>query len=292
VRIGDVDHIVETAGLLPIFVALDDAGVGSLADRLEIGERQLRRLFRRHVGATPISVAQTRRVLLAKQLIHQSNLSMIQVALASGFGSVRRFNETFQQLYRRPPGELRRRTITTSAAPEISLLLPYRPPYQWAAMIGFLEARAIAGVEVVEANTYSRVIELGGEFGDAAGSIRVIHEPRHSGLRVIVRFPKLNALPIIIARIRRMFDSRREGDQGLAGQERPQSLPTGALAGGLYQQADEDPVRWVMPQSGQGCVTITAAVKVAWATSSWAAVRRGVVPYAGRISKSAAIFRA
>lgn len=190
--------------------ALDDGDVASLADRLEIGQRQLRRLFRRHIGATPVGVAQTRRVLLAKQLIHQSNLSMIQVALASGFGSVRRFNETFQQLYRRPPGELRRGTIAKSPAPEISLLLPYRPPYDWLAMIGFLEARAIAGVEVVEGDTYSRVIELGGEPGGGAGSIRVVHEPRHAGLRVIVRFPRLNALPIIIARIRRMFDLSAE----------------------------------------------------------------------------------
>src|ERR1700742_5086052 len=88
--------------------ALDGGDVGLLADRLEIGERQLRRLFRQHVGAAPVTVAQTRRVLLARQLIHQTRLPMIQVALASGFGSVRRFNEAFQQLYRRPPGELRR----------------------------------------------------------------------------------------------------------------------------------------------------------------------------------------
>ena len=82
--------------------ALDEGEVASLADRLEIGERQLRRLFRRHLGAAPIAVAQTRRVLLAKQLLHQTDLSMIEVALASGFGSVRRFNETFHGLYQRP----------------------------------------------------------------------------------------------------------------------------------------------------------------------------------------------
>src|SRR5882762_9508928 len=150
--------------------ALDDDGdVASLADRLEIGERQLRRLFRRHLGAAPVTVAQTRRVLLAKQLIHQTDLSMIEVAFASGFGSVRRFNETFQHLYRRPPSELRRHATATTPAPEISLLLPYRPPYDWAAMIRFLGARAITGVEIVAKDTYSRVIQL----GDAVGSIIV-----------------------------------------------------------------------------------------------------------------------
>lgn len=186
--------------------ALDQADVAALADRLEIGERHLRRLFRQHIGANPVSVAQTRRVLFAKQLIHQTNLSMIDIALASGFGSVRRFNETFQNLYHRPPSQLRRRSIAPAPSPAISLLLPYRPPYHWPAMIRFLQARAIAGVEVVADNTYSRVIQL----ADATGTIQVAHEPENSALRVIVRFPQLNALPTIIARIRRMFDLSAE----------------------------------------------------------------------------------
>jgi AraC family transcriptional regulator, regulatory protein of adaptative response / DNA-3-methyladenine glycosylase II len=183
--------------------ALDNDDVVSLADRLGIGERQLRRLFRQHIGAAPVTVAQTRRVLLAKQLIHQTDLSMIEIALASGFGSVRRFNETFQGLYHRPPSELRRRAVaTTSLAPKISLLLPYRPPYDWDAMIRFLDARAIAGLEVITKNSYSRVIELAG----ATGSIFVTHAPDQSALRVVVRFPRLSALSTIITRIRRMFD--------------------------------------------------------------------------------------
>ena len=186
--------------------ALDDGDMASLAGRLEIGERQLRRLFRRHIGAAPVTVAQTRRVLLAKQLIHQTDLSMIEVALASGFGSARRFNETFQRLYHRPPSELKRRATATSPAAEISLLLPYRPPYDWAAMIRFLEARAIAGLEVVTKDSYSRVIEL----GDVAGSITVVHVPDQSALRMALRFPHLKALSVIIARIRRMFDLSAE----------------------------------------------------------------------------------
>ena len=130
--------------------ALDEGDVASLADRLDIGERQLRRLFSQHIGAAPITVAQTRRVLLAKQLIHQTDLSMIEVALASGFGSVRRFNEVFQRMYQRRPSELRRRTAATSDPAEITILLPYRPPYDWATMIRFLEVRAIPGLEVVD----------------------------------------------------------------------------------------------------------------------------------------------
>jgi AraC family transcriptional regulator of adaptative response / DNA-3-methyladenine glycosylase II len=131
---------------------------------------------------------------------------MIEVALGSGFGSVRRFNETFQRLYGRPPSELRRRASATAGAispsPEISLLLPYRPPYDWVAMIRFLEARAIAGLEMVTKESYSRVIDV----GEATGSITVTHAPDQSALRVAVRFPQWNVLPMIIARVRRMFD--------------------------------------------------------------------------------------
>jgi AraC family transcriptional regulator, regulatory protein of adaptative response / DNA-3-methyladenine glycosylase II len=182
--------------------ALDDGDVASLADRLEIGERQLRRLFSRHIGAAPVTVAQTRRVLLAKQLIHQTNLPMIQIALASGFGSVRRFNEVFQRMYKRRPSELRRRNAATESPAEITILLPYRPPYDWAAMIRFLEVRAIPGLEVIEGDTYSRVIE----FGNSIGSIHVSNASGQSSLRVTVRFPNLDVLPTIISRLRRQFD--------------------------------------------------------------------------------------
>ena len=91
------------------------ASVDALAERLGIGERQLRRLFQQHLGASPVTVAQTRRVLFAKQLIHETRLPMAEIALAAGFGSIRRFNETFQQLFRRPPSALRRKAVARSA---------------------------------------------------------------------------------------------------------------------------------------------------------------------------------
>ena len=121
--------------------ALDEGDIDALAGRLGVGERHLRRLFRQHLGAAPVSVAQTRRVLLAKTLIHQTDLSMAQVALASGFGSVRRFNETFQALYERPPSALRRRGERVHEG-GVRLSLPYRPPYDWDAMLAALGPRA------------------------------------------------------------------------------------------------------------------------------------------------------
>src|SRR5439155_5526193 len=142
--------------------ALDASDVEGLGDRLGVGARQLRRLFAQHLGASPVAVAQTRRVLLAKQLIHQTRLPMGELALAAGFGSVRRFNETFQQLFGRPPASLRRGKGGEAGAGEaVTLTLAYRPPYDWAGMTRFLAARAIPGVEVVTPRRYARTIALG-----------------------------------------------------------------------------------------------------------------------------------
>lgn len=181
--------------------ALDGGDVEALAARLGLGDRQLRRLFQQHLGATPVGVAQTRRVLLAKQLIHDTGLPMAQVALAAGFGSVRRFNETFQALYRRPPASLRRRSAGSEPADGVTLRLRYKPPYDWDGLIAFLQLRAIPGVERVEANRYARTIELDGEMGTIA-----VAPAGKDQLSVQVRFPRPSALPAILARVRRVFD--------------------------------------------------------------------------------------
>lgn len=183
---------------------LDDGSVDALADRLGVGERQLRRLFREHLGASPIAVAQTRRILLAKQLIHETRLPMAEIAFASGFGSIRRFNEAFSSLFGRPPGDLRRHVqpdVPVGRDGELELLLRYQPPYEWPAMLDFLRRRAIEGVEVVTAERYARTIELDGQQGIVAVTLA-----DGNALRVSVRFPKLSALPEIIARLRRVFD--------------------------------------------------------------------------------------
>jgi AraC family transcriptional regulator of adaptative response / DNA-3-methyladenine glycosylase II len=185
----------------------DQAGVDGLAERLGIGARQLRRLFQRHLGASPIAVAQTRRVLFAKRLIHETRLPMTEVATAAGFGSLRRFNETFQQLFDRPPSALRRRGV--ASLPEGSLAdrgvtvhLRYRPPFDWAGLLAHLGARALARVEWVEPDRYRRTIRE----GDDAGIIEVIHRGERRDLAITIRFPQVRALPAIIARVRQLFD--------------------------------------------------------------------------------------
>jgi len=186
--------------------ALDGEAVDALAERLGIGERQLRRLFRQHLGASPIAVAQTRRVLFAKQLIVETTMPMVEVALASGFSSIRRFNATFHTLYQRPPRELRRSRLVGDeqmGAEGITLMLPYAPPYDWDAMIGFLAARAIEGIEAVDGNKrYRRSIALDG----VQGVISVEPDERAPGLRVTISFPRIASMATIVRRLRRIFD--------------------------------------------------------------------------------------
>lgn len=182
--------------------ALDEADVETLAGRLGVGERQLRRLFRQHLGAAPVSVAQTRRVLLAKALIHETDLTMAEVALASGFGSVRRFNETFQSLYGRPPSALRRGKERVSDG-GVRLSMPYRSPYDWDAMLATLAASG----DAVEGQTWSR--ELDAAIDGADGKVCVTPERIGRGdarVQVWVETSDLRVLPGVLARVRRVFD--------------------------------------------------------------------------------------
>jgi AraC family transcriptional regulator of adaptative response / DNA-3-methyladenine glycosylase II len=181
--------------------ALEGRSVDDLADRLGVGARQLRRLFRRHLGASPVAVAQTRRVHLAKQLIQDTDLGMAEVALAAGFGSVRRFNETFSTLFRRPPASLRRGKARASEAAPITLTLAYRPPYDWDAMLAFLAQRAVAGVETIAEGRYARSFRV----GDLEGFI-VVEPATGSRLRVQASLARVDRLPTVIAGVRRLFD--------------------------------------------------------------------------------------
>jgi AraC family transcriptional regulator of adaptative response / DNA-3-methyladenine glycosylase II len=184
--------------------AMDNGDVDALAGRLGVGERQLRRLFRQHLGASPVAVAQTRRVLLARQLIAETRLSMGEVAFAAGFASIRRFNETFQALYGRPPGALRRASGEDASAGggAITLRLAYRPPYDWASMLGFLRARAIAGVEAVDGDAWRRTFTVAG----AVGWVEVRPAAHGDALSATIEASNLAAIPEIVARLRRLFD--------------------------------------------------------------------------------------
>lgn len=184
--------------------ALDSEGVERLADRLGVTGRHLRRLFRKHLGATPLEVALTRRVHFAKKLLDETALGFDQVAYASGFGSLRRFNGQIRRTFRRTPTELRRLARRRIAfEPECyRLRLAYRPPYDWDAMLSFLESRATPGVESVSESRYRRTIAVDGK----SGVIEVSPLAKCPALEFSVHFPDPRALFVIVERVRRLFD--------------------------------------------------------------------------------------
>lgn len=181
--------------------------VAALAERVHVGERQLRRLFVERIGAPPIGVHGTRRLLFAKQLLTETSLPITQVALAAGFGSLRRFNATFLDAYRMAPRELRKRA-PADRGDTLTLRLGYRPPYDFAGMLDFLRARALPGVEQVDASgvesaSYARV------FGpvEAPGWLRVSAWPGgEHALKLEVQGAAPSRLLEIVNRLRRMFD--------------------------------------------------------------------------------------
>lgn len=185
---------------------LGEEGVDALADRLGIGGRHLRRLFSQHVGASPLAVAHTRRLHFARKLLDETDLPVGDIAFASGFTSVRRFNDAFRRTFRKPPTELRRaRTAPRRSAADtqaLTLRIPFTAPYDFPRVLGFLRARAIPGVEAVDASSYART------FSTAAGPGRlsVSAHPGGAWLELALWGPVSRELFSITERVRRLFD--------------------------------------------------------------------------------------
>lgn len=198
--------------------ALEDGGVDLLAQRLGIGSRHMRRLFLEHLGATPVAVAQTRRLLAAKKLIDETALPLTEIAIASGFGSIRRFNAAFLETWGRCPRQMRRARGKTVAAGPCTLELRYRPPFDWAALLGFLAGRAIRGVECIDGDIYRRTIMTSG----GPGWIEV-RTAKATALALSVHCPDSSDLLSIASRVRRLFDLDAD-PQVIAAHLRPDPL--------------------------------------------------------------------
>jgi AraC family transcriptional regulator of adaptative response / DNA-3-methyladenine glycosylase II len=185
-----------------------DAGDGleAVAAQFELSSRQVRRIVQQHLGVPPIQLLQTRRLLLAKQLLTETRLPITDVAFASGFSSLRRFNDAFNTRYRMPPSQLRRTATNIAAAPAVTptstLLLSYRPPYDFAGMLAFLAGRALLGIEHVTQDAYARTVRLGG----AHGWIRVSQARRKHALCVEFAHGLTPVLPALLRRVRALFD--------------------------------------------------------------------------------------
>ena len=186
--------------------ALDEGSVEQLASRLGVGVRHLCRLFTRHLGTSPTAIAQTRRLHFAKQLLDETDLPITEIALASGFGSVRRFNDAFNAMYRRPPRELRKRLRADrrrSVDAQIKLQLSYRPPYDWHTLVRFLARHAIPGVEAVSGETYLRTVPAG---SGRHAILQVRPVTGVNALELCVRGAEPADLLPLTSSVRRMFD--------------------------------------------------------------------------------------
>ncbi len=206
--------------------ALDHGGVADLAGRLGVGDRHLRRLFARQIGASPLAVAHTRRAHFAKRLIEETRLPMAQIAFTAGFRTVRRFNAAVRRSFDRTPTAIRRDTRPVRQTGDrrtrddrsrrgrqhddpprndgvITLRLAYRPPFDWQAMLAYLGPRAIPGVELVDGGCYYRTVAV----GDFAGTIAVTRDPLGESA-LLLRTPNAAAphLALLVDRIRTLFD--------------------------------------------------------------------------------------
>ncbi len=182
--------------------ALDHGSVDELAAKVGAGGRHLRRLFEEHLGASPLAVAQTRRVHFAKKLLDETGLPITEIAHAAGFASVRRFNTAMKGVWGAPPRELRRRRILREASASLTLRLAARPPFDGRAVLAYLAQRELPGVEQVSAEGYRRSVEIGGE----RGVIAVTLDPKASGVCLTLPAQLVPEAARIAARVRRLFD--------------------------------------------------------------------------------------
>ncbi len=225
-----VPRVARAAAVRIAAGALNGCGVGHLARELGVGERQLRRAMERELGVSPVELAQTHRLLLAKCLLTDTTLPVTRVAFASGFQSLRRFNTVFQERYRMSPSALRQRRRAAPragdaggpAADLVRLTLSYRPPLAWDALLHRLAADAVPGVELVERGRYTRTVHLDGSRGivsveqavwsEASRRLRGASADRVAGagpggeLAVHLSASLLPALMPLLARLRQLFD--------------------------------------------------------------------------------------
>src|SRR6202140_608313 len=179
--------------------ALSSAKVGELAASLGVSDRHLRRVTESELGVGPIELAQTQRLVLAKRLLGETNLSQTEIAFASGFGSVRRFNALFKSRYGLNPRALRG---TATVADGLQCQLEFRPPFAWRSLLDYLRLRAVPGVEMADATHYRRTVSIDGHHGWIAVSLG----KKHNALNVEIAPSLAPVIGAVIVRVKRLFD--------------------------------------------------------------------------------------
>ncbi len=181
--------------------ALDGEGLGTLSARLGVSPRHLSRLFQKHLSASPMTIAQTRRIQFAKKLLDETNLSMTDIAFSSGYGSVCRFNDHFRKIYSRTPVSLQREQIIDKSD-AFTIRLSYRPPFDYRGILSFLAMRAIPGVETVSHDEYQRTILVEG----STARISITNDEEQNILLCKVEVENSRLLIRIVEKVRRLFD--------------------------------------------------------------------------------------
>lgn len=178
----------------------------AIAGGFELSSRQIRRIIQKELGVPPIQLILTRRLLLAKQLLTETRLPVTEIAFASGFSSLRRFNDAFATRYRMPPTRLRKQAvedaIVANGSTTSTLQLSYRPPYDWPGILAFLKARELKGVEWVTESFYARTVHL----GDSKGWIKITQSEKKNALMLEFTHSLAPVLPALLNRVRDLFD--------------------------------------------------------------------------------------
>jgi len=188
---------------------LDEQRLPALAASLGVGTRHLTRLFLEHCGAAPGALARCRRVQMAKRLLDETRLPMTDVALASGFHRLRRFNGAFRETYGRPPLQLRRRVPPSAHGDAISLRLYYRPPLDWPSTLKQLSLEAIPGVESTSPAEYCRTVSVDGR----AGWLAVSQSDDETALSLSLHLTEYGKLRSVIERVQTMLDLAADPSQ-------------------------------------------------------------------------------
>jgi len=184
----------------------EQSALETIANEFALSSRQIRRIVQKELGVPPIQLLLTRRLLLAKQLLTETKLPVTEIAFASGFSSLRRFNHAFATRYGMPPTRLRKKAVEDAGGVDSNgtstLQLAYRPPYDWPGMLAFLKARELKGVEWVTENFYARTVNL----GETQGWIKVTQSKTKDALLLEFTHGLAPVLPALLNRVRDLFD--------------------------------------------------------------------------------------